>query len=112
MLIVFYRHWNPYCAEEMPAVQALHEKYKDQNLIVMGIGIGSTSSMVRSFRSRYGLTFPLMSDWGGIVAKQFDVYGVPTHIILRKSGKIWRVSVGLMSETGLNSAIEEVMKLP
>ena len=112
VIIIFLTTWCTYCVEEMPSVQAIYEKYHDQGVVVLGIGIGASRAALRNYASRLGLNFPLLSDWNRKVASEYEAHYIPTNYVIRKNGKIWQVSVGMMSEKELETAVTQAMKVP
>ena len=112
VIIIFLTTWCTYCVKEMPAVQSVYEKYHDQGVVVLGIGIGASQAALRNYASRLSLNFPLLSDWDRKVAGEYEAHYIPTNYVIRKNGKIWQVSVGMMSEKELETAVTQAMKVP
>jgi peroxiredoxin len=112
VLVLFFTTWCSSCSIEMPDVQAMYEEYYDQDFVVIGVGIGASRSALRAYSGRYGLNFPIVSDWDHQVARDFGVQYIPTNFFIRKSGKIWKSSIGTMSEEELDNTISSVLKVP
>ena len=113
MVIVFLNTLATECEPEMPGLQAVYEKYQDQGLVILGIGVGSSQSALRNYTGRFGgLSFPLLSDWEHTIAGLYEVETVPTNIFVRKNGKIWQISSTVLSETDLDTAIASLLKVP
>ncbi len=98
VLIMFWATWCPYCKSDMPKIQAIYEQYRDQGFVVLGIGDNESESSVRNFRSRYGLTFPIMANPSGRVADEYLTTGVPAYYFIGNSGKLGFVWSGTISE--------------
>jgi peroxiredoxin len=113
ILIVFLNTLAKECDPEMPGLQAVFEKYQDQGLVVLGVGVGSSQSALRNYTGRFGgLTFPLLSDWEHTIANSYDVSDVPTNFFIRKNGKIWQVSYGAMKEETLDAVVGSILRMP
>jgi len=113
ILIVFLNTLAKECDPEMPGLQVVYEKYQDQGLVVLGVGVGSSQSALRNYTGRFGgLTFPLLSDWEHTIAKSYDVSDVPTNFFIRKNGKIWQVSYGAMKEETLDAVVGSILRMP
>jgi hypothetical protein len=54
----------------------------------------------------------MLSDWDRDVASDYDVRYIPTNYFIRKNGKIWQSSVGMMSTGELDEAISFILKVP
>jgi peroxiredoxin len=113
IVIVFLNTLAKECEPEMPGLQAVYEKYQGQDLVVLGVGMGSSQSALRNYSGRFGgLSFPLLSDWEHNIARAYEVTDVPANFFIRRNGKIWQVSYGAMTEEALNTAIDSLLKVP
>jgi peroxiredoxin len=112
VLILFFTTWCSSCSIEMPDVQAMYEKYYDQGFVVIGVGIGASRSALRNYAGRYDINFLILSDWEHQIARDYGVQYIPTNFFIRKNGKIWKNSVGMMSEDELDNSISSILKVP
>jgi peroxiredoxin len=113
IVIVFLNTLAKECEPEMAGLQAVYEKYQDQDLVVLGVGMGSSQSALRNYSGRFGgLSFTLLSDWEHTVGKAYDVDTLPTNIFIRKNGKIWQVSYGAMTEASLDAVVGSIVRMP
>lgn len=113
LIIVFLNTMSPEAGLEMPELQSVYEKYQDQGLVVLGIGIGASQPALRTYTGRFGgLTFPLLSDWEHDIAGMYEVDTVPTNFFIRKNGRIWQVSVGILKADELDATIASILKVP
>ncbi len=112
VLILFLTTWCPSCEREMPGVQEMYEKYHEQGFVVIGVGLGASRAALRNYAGRFGTNFPLLSDWERDVAEVYGVNYIPTNYFIRKSGKIWQSSVGMMDADELDTAISSILKVP
>jgi len=113
VIIVFLNTMSPESGLEMPELQSVYEKYQDQGLVVLGIGVGASQSALRTYTGRFGgLTFPLLSDWEHEIASTYEIDTVPTNFFIRKNGRIWQVSVGMLKADELDATIASILKVP
>jgi cytochrome c biogenesis protein CcmG, thiol:disulfide interchange protein DsbE len=82
--------WCPPCREEMPGLQALHERYAEQGLRVLGVSIDSrgAEAAVREFVRDFGLDFTILHDPAERVSRQFRTIGVPETFLIDTAGVI------------------------
>jgi peroxiredoxin len=112
VLVLFFTTWCPSCEKEMPGVQEVFEKYADQGFVVLGVGLGASGTALRTYAGRFGTNFPMLSDWDQDVGDDYKVRYIPTNFFIRKNGKIWQSSVGMMSAEELDIAISDILKVP
>jgi thiol-disulfide isomerase/thioredoxin len=82
----FWATWCPPCVAEMPTIQQLHEKLKDEGVVLVCISNEETSK-VSQFVKEKGLTFPIYTIHGAPPAV-FKTRGIPATFILSPDGKI------------------------
>jgi thiol-disulfide isomerase/thioredoxin len=88
----FWATWCPPCVAEMPSIQQLHEKLKDEGVVFVCISNEETSKVSRFVREK-GLTFPVYI-MQGTPPPVFKTRGIPTTFILSPDGKIAFKHVG------------------
>jgi peroxiredoxin/Cu/Ag efflux protein CusF len=95
VLLNFWATWCVPCRTEMPAIEALSQRYKDQGLQVVGINMDvlSTTS-VEAFVKEVGVTFPILLDPSWTTARAYKVVGLPTTYLIDRSGNVVVREVG------------------
>ena len=90
VMLNFWGTWCPPCRREMPSMERLYNKYKDQGMIVVAVNQWENEDIVFEFTGRLSLspTFPILFDRESRVAEQYKVKGLPTTYLVDKSGKI------------------------
>ena len=90
----FWTTWCPTCRVEMPSMEKLHQKFKDQAFAMVTINLQESVAQVNSFFKEYKLTFTALLDSDGDVGIQYKIYSIPTTFILDKEGRIIAKAVG------------------
>ncbi len=89
VLLNFWATWCPPCLKEMPAMERLHQAYKDRGLMVLGLSQDQASAdKVRAFVDKLQVTFPIWHDRDGLVGRQYSIPGVPTSYLIGADGRI------------------------
>jgi peroxiredoxin len=88
VMINFWGTWCPPCRSEMPAMQKMYEKYRQQGFEIIAVNIAETEVAVDSFAKRYGLTFPIWLDRDRDVVKQYKIGPLPSTLFLNREGII------------------------
>lgn len=96
VLLDFWATWCKPCVTSLPAVQRLWQQHGAAGLTVVAVSIDGPRNFakVRPFARSLGLTFPIVLDEDGSLARRFDVTVVPTSILIGRDGRIAHVQVG------------------
>jgi peroxiredoxin len=96
VLLNFWATWCGPCKEEMPAMERLYQKFRQQGLVVLAVSNdseGSTRSVAR-FVKESGFTFPVGLDPGLRVASLYGVRVLPASLIIDRKGSITHIALG------------------
>ncbi len=111
VLMDFFATWCGPCVLAIPQIQNLHEKYKDQGLVVLGIDLAETEMEVRQFRDIYGLTYDILLDSTGYVGTLYGIMFIPNVWLVDRDGVIaWqRIGYTPGSEAEMEQQIESLL---
>jgi peroxiredoxin len=87
VLLNFWATWCPPCNRELPDMQALYDKYKDQGLVVLAVS-DEDLGKVKPFVAKRKLTYPVLLDPGRKVNDMFGIEGIPKSFVYDRDGKI------------------------
>jgi thiol-disulfide isomerase/thioredoxin len=90
----FWTTWCPTCRVEMPSMEKLHQKFKNQAFAMVTINLQESASQVNNFFKEYKLTFTALLDSDGEVGIRFRINAIPTTYILDKDGQIIAKAIG------------------
>jgi peroxiredoxin len=91
VLLQFTASWCGVCREEMPHIESkLWQKYKDQELAVIGVDYDEPLSKVQKFKKQIKVTYPLSLDPEAKIFTQFagKFSGVTRNVVLDGNGKV------------------------
>lgn len=95
VLVNLWATWCPPCKEEMPALQAFYDRYRDQGFVVIAINDGDPTADVLKFTKDYQLTFPVWLDPTYIATeKAFKTLNLPSSFVIDRTGIIQLQWVG------------------
>lgn len=103
-IVNFWATWCAPCAVEMPELQRLAAEHP--GLIVIGVNAGESRAEVADWARRFQITFPLLLDRDGAIARRYGVIGQPTTFLIAPSGAIARVFLGPVDAATLNPLLE------
>jgi peroxiredoxin len=96
VMLNIWATWCPPCREEMPGLQALHERYGPRGLRILAVSIDQrgAEAAIDAFLQEHGLTFTILHDVNEDVSRQFRTAGVPETYLIDADGIIVRRWIG------------------
>lgn len=106
VLVNFWATWCPPCRKEMPDLQALYDKYKDQGLLVLAIS-DEENAKVSPFIAERKITYPVLLDPGRKVNDAFVVEGIPKSFVYDRNGKMVAQSIDMRTRGQFQAMLAE-----
>lgn len=99
VLVNFWATWCGPCRKEMPDLDALYNRFKDQGLVVLAISSGDEDvRRVSAFVVERSLTFPILLDPGRKVSELFQIEGIPKSFVYDRDGKLVSQAIDMRTE--------------
>jgi cytochrome oxidase Cu insertion factor (SCO1/SenC/PrrC family) len=96
------------CVQEMPAMeQAYKDLGKDVNFV--GIDVADNSSAATSFATKFGITYPLLSDTQGAASGAYQVPGLPFTAVIGADGTLQVRHPGALTAEQLEYVVQSLM---
>ena len=95
VVLNFWASWCAPCLEEFPSLIVMKEKFRDDQVIVLGINADEEKQLEKmaKIKRKYKLDFPLVADSTGSHVQNFMVSELPTTLIFFK-GKMVKMTRG------------------
>jgi len=97
VLVNFWATWCPPCRKELPDLQTLYNRFKDQGFVILGIS-DEEGPTVKSFLADKKLTYPIMLDPGRKVNELFQVNAIPKSFVYDRNGKLVAQSIDMRTQ--------------
>ena len=94
VILNFWATWCPPCVMEMPSMETLYQRFKDQGLEILAVNVGESTNTAKDFIDQHGFTYPIMMDSNFSVASQYGIQYFPTTFIVDRSGMVINMSIG------------------
>ena len=106
VLVNFWATWCPPCRKEMPDLQALYDKYKDQGFLVLSISDEGTAKVVPFIKER-NISYPVLLDPGRKVNELYQVDGIPKSFVYDREGKLVAQSIDMRTRSQFQEMLAE-----
>lgn len=100
VLVNFWATWCPPCRKEMPDMQKLYSRFKDNGFVILAIS-DEERSKVEPFIKEHGYTYPILLDPGRKVNTAYKIDGIPKSFIYDRNGKFVAMAIDGRSERQL-----------
>jgi peroxiredoxin len=96
VVLNFWATWCEPCAVEMPALEALWQRYRARGLVVLGIAVdrGAPRALIEPYVRHHGLTFPILLDPDLAALGAWKVAGLPATFLIRPGGDAVGMAIG------------------
>ena len=113
VLVNLWATWCPPCRAEMNAIQKLYNEYKSQGFTVLAVNMTYQDdfSAIAPFVGQNDLTFPILLDETGDMARKYELRSLPSSFFIDRNGTIQEVVIGgPMSEALLRTRVESILE--
>ncbi|MBQ6431501.1 MAG: TlpA family protein disulfide reductase [Oscillospiraceae bacterium] len=99
VLINLFATWCPPCRMEFPYLQEAWEQEQDRvAVIALSVEADDTVGELQDYAAELGLSFPIGRE-SGVGLERFAANGIPTTVLVDRTGRIAAVEVGALSST-------------
>src|SRR5215472_1485470 len=88
VMINFWASWCGPCRQEMPLLESIYKKYNRMGFTLLGVNVEPDSKAANDWLKETPVSFPILYDRDSKVSKLYDVAGMPSTVIIDRSGKL------------------------
>ena len=97
VLVNFWATWCPPCRKEMPDLDALYRKFKDQGLVILAIDDEEVGK-IKPYLAEQPVTYPILLDAGRKANESFRIDGIPKSFVYDREGKLVAQSIDMRTQ--------------
>ncbi|HWG64477.1 MAG TPA: TlpA disulfide reductase family protein [Streptosporangiaceae bacterium] len=116
VVLNFWGSWCSPCRAEAPAMAALAAHFASSGVRFLGIDIRDSPATAQAYMSDFRITYPSFNDPSDNLALAFrntvPPAGIPTTLVISRSGRITARVIGGVTYTGLKSLIGRAVSQP
>ncbi len=116
VVLNFWGSWCSPCREEAPGLAAAASHFSPAGVRFVGIDIRDSPASAQAFMSDFRISYPSLNDPSDLIALDFrntvPPSGIPTTLVLSRSGRITARVIGQVTYTGLKNLIERAAGQP
>ncbi|HZQ80086.1 MAG TPA: TlpA disulfide reductase family protein [Acidimicrobiia bacterium] len=107
VVLNFFASWCEPCTREMPALQAVAERYRGRVQFV-GVTFNDSRDNARKALERAGVTYPAAFDAKSTLVDDYGVRGLPTTFFIGPDGNLLERKDGEFSEVQLRTVVDRL----
>jgi peroxiredoxin len=97
VVVNFWATWCPPCRKEIPDLETLYNRFKNQGLVILAIS-DEDPGKVKPFIAQEKVSYPILLDPGRKVNELFEVEGIPKSFVYDRAGKLVAQSIDMRTQ--------------
>lgn len=90
----FWASWCPPCRVSLPQIESMQKALGAEDFEVVAINLDEDKHAARQFLKRFPVSYTVLSDEKGEVAKRYALPGMPTSYVVNRNGKVTMIHKG------------------
>jgi len=109
IMLNFWATFCEPCEAEMPYMEELYPKYKEQGIEIIAVNLDLTELVVDRFIDKHNLTFPIPHDKKSQVTDQYKIGPIPTTYFINPEGIIVEKIERALTLENLEGYFQEIL---
>jgi cytochrome c biogenesis protein CcmG/thiol:disulfide interchange protein DsbE len=110
VVLNFWASWCIPCTQEAADLQAAYEKYKDKDVVFVGVDWTDIEGDALNYLKRYGITYANGPDLQTKIGPQYHITGVPETYIIDRDGNVQFTKISPTTVAELSGVIDRLLQ--
>ena len=88
VVVDFWASWCVPCRQSFPWLNAMHDEYADDGLVILGVNTDADAAEAQQFLEDYPAKFEIVYDPEGELARAFEVVAMPSSYVFARDGEL------------------------
>ncbi|NLI77135.1 MAG: TlpA family protein disulfide reductase [Candidatus Riflebacteria bacterium] len=110
VILDFWAILCPPCRAEIPGFIAIHDKYKEKGVVIIGLSLDKELGKLKTFVAENKITYPIAMANKEVQNAYGNVQAIPTTFILDRNHVIVKKHVGFTTQAVFESDLDEILK--
>ena len=109
VLLDFWASWCAPCRVQAPILEQFARTNEDKPITVIGVNTGDAEPAALEFVKSMGISYPVVFDEQGLVARAFGANELPTLVVINAEGEISSIEARVLREPELQQLAQEAL---
>jgi len=88
VVLDFWASWCEPCRRSFPWLNAMHDKYAREGLVIVGVNLDMQRADAHRFLEEYPADFSIVYDENQDLARQYEVIAMPSSYVIGRDGQL------------------------
>ena len=110
VVLNFWASWCIPCAQEAADLQATYEKYKDKDVVFLGVDLTDIEGDALNYLKRFGITYANGPDLQTRIGPRYHISGVPETYVIDRAGNVQFTKISPITVAELSGVLDRVLE--
>ena len=88
VVLDFWASWCEPCRRSFPWLNAMHDKYGSEGLVIVGVNLDMERTDAQRFLAEYPADFAIVYDQDQALAREYEVVAMPSSYVIGRDGQL------------------------